>query len=78
MLYVNYILFGVEYIDRYWAERLIHELNHIVPIRYDETYSSPEIDGKTVSVFCRTWDALFDLDVLIMKAGYGYSLYKQQ
>ena len=69
---------SVEYRNGYWAERLMHELRHVVTLcGTSATLSSPTVDGNTVTVGLKSWDALFNFDEVLMKAGYGYSTYQE-
>ena len=69
---------SVEYRSRYWAERLMHELRHVATLcGPDAALASPSVDGNTVTVTLKSWDALFNFDQVLMKAGYGYSTYQE-
>ena len=69
---------SVEYRNGYWAERLMHELRHIVTLcGPGAAVASPVVDGNTVTVGLKSWDALFNFDEVLMKAGYGYSTYQE-
>ena len=76
--YLESMSLSVEYRSRYWAERLMHELRHVVTLcGPSATIASPVVDGNTVTVVLKTWDALFNFDQVLMKAGYGYSTYQE-
>lgn len=72
--YLNGISLEVDYVSEYWAGRLFQELTTAITLCGAScTLTSPRISGTTTSVVCRSWDALLNLDKLIMKAGHGYS-----
>ena len=76
--YLESMSLSVEYRSRYWAERLMHELKHVVTLcGPSATIASPVVDGNTVTVVLKSWDALFSFDEVLMKAGYGYSTYQE-
>ena len=76
--YLESMSLSVEYRSRYWAERLMHELRHVVTLcGPDAALASPSVDGNTVTVTLKSWDALFNFDQVLMKAGYGYSTYQE-
>ena len=76
--YLESMSLSVEYRSRYWAERLMHELTHVVTLcGPDAALASPSVDGNTVTVTLKSWDALFNFDQVLMKAGYGYSTYQE-
>ena len=76
--YLESMSLSVEYRSRYWAERLMHELRHVVTLcGPGAALASPAVDGNTVTVALKTWDALFNFDDVLMKAGYGYSTYQE-
>ena len=76
--YLESMSLSVEYRSRYWAERLMHELRHVVTLcGPSATIASPVVDGNTVTVVLKSWDALFSFDEVLMKAGYGYSTYQE-
>ena len=76
--YLESMSLSVEYRSRYWAERLMHELRHVVTLcGPSATIASPVVDGNTVTVVLKSWDALFSFDEVLMKAGYGYSTYRE-
>ena len=56
----------------------MHELRHVVTLcGPGAALASPAVDGNTVTVALKTWDALFNFDEVLMKAGYGYSTYQE-
>ena len=76
--YLESMSLAVTYRSRYWAERLMHELTHVVTLcGPDAALASPSVDGNTVTVTLKSWDALFNFDQVLMKAGYGYSTYQE-
>ncbi|MBR5298723.1 MAG: hypothetical protein IKU36_00575 [Bacteroidales bacterium] len=76
--YLESMSLSVEYRSRYWAERLMHELKHVVTLcGPSATIASPVVDGNTVTVVLKSWNALFSFDEVLMKAGYGYSTYQE-
>ena len=76
--YLESMSLAVTYRTRYWAERLMHELRHVVTLcGPGAALASPAVDGNTVTVALKTWDALFNFDQVLMKAGYGYSTYQE-
>ena len=76
--YLESMSLAVTYRSRYWAERLMHELRHVVTLcGPDAALASPAVDGNIVTVGLKSWDALFNFDEVLMKAGYGYSTYKE-
>ena len=76
--YLESMSLAVTYRSRYWAERLMHELRHVVTLcGPGAALASPAVDGNTVTVALKTWDALFNFDDVLMKAGYGYSTYQE-
>ena len=76
--YLESMSFAVTYRSRYWAERLMHELRHVVTLcGPGAALASPAVDANTVTVALKTWDALFNFDQVLMKAGYGYSTYQE-
>lgn len=76
--YLESMSLAVTYRSRYWAERLMHELRHVVTLcGPGAALASPAVDGNTVTVALKTWDALFNFDEVLMKAGYGYSTYQE-
>ena len=76
--YLESMSFAVTYRSRYWAERLMHELRHVVTLcGPGAALASPAVDGNTVTVGLKSWDALFNFDEVLMKAGYGYSTYQE-
>ena len=76
--YLESMSLSVEYRSRYWAERLMHELRHVATLcGPDASLASPSVDGNTVTVTLKSWDALFNFDQVLMKAGYGYSTYQE-
>ena len=76
--YLESMSLAVTYRSRYCAERLMHELRHVVTLcGTGATISSPVVDANTVTVALKTWDALFNFDEVLMKAGYGYSTYQE-
>ena len=76
--YLESMSLSVEYRSRYWAERLMHELRYVVTLcGPSATIASPVVDGNTVTVVLKSWDALFSFDEVLMKAGYGYSTYQE-
>ena len=76
--YLESMSLSVEYRSRYWAERLMHELRHVVTLcGPSATIASPVVDGNTVTVVLKSWDALFSFDEVLMKAGDGYSTYQE-
>ena len=76
--YLESMSLAVTYRSRYWAERLMHELRHVVTLcGPGAALASPAVDGNTVTVGLKSWDALFNFDQVLMKAGYGYSTYQE-
>ena len=76
--YLESMSLAVTYRSRYWAERLMHELRHVVTLcGPGAAVVSPAVDGNTVTVGLKSWDALFNFDQVLMKAGYGYSTYQE-
>ena len=76
--YLESMSLAVTYRSRYWAERLMHELRHVVTLcGPGAALASPAVDANTVTVALKTWDALFNFDEVLMKAGYGYSTYQE-
>ena len=76
--YLESMSLAVTYRSRYWAERLMHELRHVVTLcGPGAALASPAVDANTVTVALKTWDALFNFDQVLMKAGYGYSTYQE-
>ena len=76
--YLESMSLAVTYRSRYWAERLMHELRHVVTLcGPGAALASPAVDGNTVTVGLQSWDALFNFDEVLMKAGYGYSTYQE-
>ena len=76
--YLESMSLAVTYRNRYWAERLMHELRHVVTLcGPGAALVSPAVDGNTVTVGLKSWDALFNFDQVLMKAGYGYSTYQE-
>ena len=72
--HLEYISLEIEYVSQYWAGRCLHEImTAIAQCGHSCTLSSPRMEGNAVSVVCSSWDALFNLDRLIMNAGHGYS-----
>ena len=75
--HLGYISLEIEYVSGYWANRCLREImTAIAQCGPSCTLSSPRIDGNVVSVVCTSWDALFNLDRLIMNAGHGYSTHQ--
>ena len=76
--YLESMSLAVTYRSRYWAERLMHELRHVVTLcGPGAAIASPAVEGSTVTVGLKSWDALFNFDEVLMKAGYGYSTYQE-
>ena len=76
--YLESMSLAVTYRSRYWAERLMHELRHVVTLcGPGAALASPAVEGNTVTVGLKSWDALFNFDDVLMKAGYGYSTYQE-
>ena len=76
--YLESMSLAVTYRSRYWAERLMHELRHVVTLcGPGAALASPVVDANTVTVALKTWDALFNFDEVLMKVGYGYSTYQE-
>ena len=76
--YLESMSLAVTYRTRYWTERLMHELRHVVTLcGPGAAVASPAVDGNTVTVGLKSWDALFNFDEVLMKAGYGYSTYQE-
>ena len=72
--HLDFICVEIDYVSRYWANRCLQELQlAIAQCGCLCMLSSPVIDGNTASVVCSSWDALSELDRLIMRAGRGYS-----
>ena len=72
--HLGYISLEIEYVSGYWASRYLHEImTAIAQCGPSCMLSSPRIDGNVVSVVCTSWDALLNMDSLIMNAGHGYS-----
>ena len=68
--YLESMSLAVTYRSRYWAERLMHELRHVVTLcGPGAALASPAVDGNTVTVGLKSWDALFNFDEVLMKAG---------
>lgn len=65
----------ITYVDCHWAQRFSHEASLVIALYGKRSgLESPSVNGHTASVVCKTWDALSDVDKIIMKAGYGYSM----
>lgn len=65
----------ITYVDCYWAQRFSQEVFRVIALYGKGSgLESPSVNGHTASVVCKTWDALSDIDKIIMKAGYGYSI----
>ena len=72
--HLEHISLSIEYVSEYWAGRCQHEIRTAISMCGEScTLSSPRTEGNVVSVICSSWDALLNMDRLIMNAGYGYS-----
>ena len=72
--YLNYISLEIEYVSTYWASRCMQEITSAIYLCGPScTLASPKVKGNVASVVCTSWDALFNMDQIIMKAGHGYS-----
>ena len=72
--HLEYISLEIEYVSQYWASRCLNEImTAIAQCGPSCMLSSPRMEGNAVSVVCSSWDALLNLDRLIMNAGHGYS-----
>ena len=75
--YLNSISFEIDYASNYWATRCLQELHGaIAQCGVLCQIKSPSTTGNTTSVVCSSWDAFSNLDMIIMKAGYGFSKHK--
>lgn len=72
--HLGHISLQIEYVSAYWASRCLHEIRTAISMCGEPcTLSSPRTEGNVVSVICSSWDALLNMDRLIMNAGHGYS-----
>ena len=72
--HLGHISLQIEYVSAYWASRCLHEIRTAISMCGEScTLSSPGTEGNVVSVICSSWDALLNMDRLIMNAGHGYS-----
>lgn len=72
--YLNSIFLEVEYVSPCWANRCMREVSAaICQCGLSCTLASPKVEGNVASVICSSWDALFNMDQIIMKAGHCYS-----
>lgn len=73
-MHLDSISLEVEYVSEYWASRCFNELRlAISQCGPSCTISSPRTEGNKTSVVCSSWDALSNLDHLLMNASQGYS-----
>lgn len=72
--HLGHISLQIEYVSAYWANRCLHEIRTAISMCGEScTLSYPGTEGNVVYVICSSWDALLNMDRLIMNAGYGYS-----
>lgn len=72
--HLNSITLEIEYVSPYWADRCMQEMTSaICQCGLSCTLASSKVEGNVASVICTSWDALFNMDQVIMKAGHGYS-----
>lgn len=72
--HLGHISLQIEYVSAYWASRCLHEIRTAISMCGEScTLSSPRTEGNVVSVICSSWDALLNMDRLIVNAGHGYS-----
>lgn len=77
-LYLDSISVQIRYQSRHWAERCLHEIRNVLVCCGSECgLSCQVIQDTTAGVTCLTWDALYALDSVIMRAGFGYSTYQE-
>ena len=75
--HLGHISLQIEYVSAYWASRCLHEIRTAISMCGEScTLSSPGTEGNVVSVICSSWDALLNMDRLIMNAGHGYSTHQ--
>ena len=72
--HLDFIHLEIDYVSQYWANRCIQEMQLVIgQCGRLCSLASPSIHGNTVSVICRNWDGLTNMDSVIMNAGRGFS-----